>query len=119
MLRFFLKHQNTHSPQTPTRTTLAHSTQSSNNTHIANLTTAHYHLIYIKHHSYPNTVNYYLDSTKSRLSKTKTIQLRQLNRLGLGEAVVGVLFNTSFTFSKTLYLYILNVSIARRACRDA
>ena len=46
---------------------------------IADLTTAHYHFIPIKHRSYPNTntVNYYLDSTNYRLSKTKTIKLTQ------------------------------------------
>ena len=31
----------------------------------------------IKHRSYPNTVNYYLDSTNYRLTKTKTDKLTQ------------------------------------------
>jgi len=51
--------------------------QSSDATRIAVLTTAHHHIIPIKHRSYPNTVNYYLDSTNYRLSKTKTIKLTQ------------------------------------------
>jgi len=63
--------------------------QSSDDTCIADLTTTHHHLIPIKHRSYPNTVNYYLDSTNYHLSKTKTIQLTQLDCSGLGEAEVG------------------------------
>ena len=68
---------------------LAPTPQSSDDTRIADLATAHHHLIPIKHRSYPNTVNYYLDSTNYRLSKTKTIQLTQLDCFGLGEAGVG------------------------------
>jgi len=45
--------------------------QSSDDTRIADLTTAHHHFITIKHSSYSNTVNYYLDSTNYRLTKTK------------------------------------------------
>jgi len=39
--------------------------QSSDDTRIADLTTAHHHFIPIKHRSYPNTVDYYLDSTST------------------------------------------------------
>ena len=56
---------------------LGPTTQSSNDTRIADLTTAHHNFIPIKHRSYPNTVNYYLDSTNYRLTKTKTIKLTQ------------------------------------------
>ena len=41
------------------------------------LTTAHHNFIPIEHRSYPNTVNYYLDSTNYSLTKTKTIKLTQ------------------------------------------
>jgi len=51
--------------------------QSSDDTRIADLTTAHHNFIPIKHRSYPNTVNYYLDSTNYRLTKTKTDKLTQ------------------------------------------
>jgi len=50
--------------------------QSSDDTRIADLITAHHNFIPIKHRSYPNTVNYYLDSTNYRLSKTKTDKQR-------------------------------------------
>jgi len=47
--------------------------QSSDDTRIADLTTAHHNFLPVKHcsYSYPNTVNYYLDSTNYRLTKTK------------------------------------------------
>jgi len=51
--------------------------QSSDDTCIADLTTAHHNFIPIKHRSYPNTVNYYLDSTNYHLTKTKTDKLTQ------------------------------------------
>jgi len=51
--------------------------QSSDDTRFAVLTTAHHHIIHIKHRSYPNTVYYYLDPTHYCLSKTKTIKLTQ------------------------------------------
>ena len=51
--------------------------QSSDDTRIADLTTAHHNFIPIKHRSYPNTVNYYLDSTNYCLTKTKTDKLTQ------------------------------------------
>jgi len=53
--------------------------QSSDDTGIANLTTAHHHFIpnAHKHRSYLNTANYYLDSTDYRLTKTKTDKLTQ------------------------------------------
>ena len=56
---------------------LGPTTQSSHDTRIADFTTAHHNFIPIKHRSYPNTVNYYLDSTNYRLTKTKTIKLTQ------------------------------------------
>jgi len=56
---------------------LGPTTQSSDDTRIADFTTAHHYFIPIKHRSYPNTVNYYLDSTDYRLTKTKTNKLTQ------------------------------------------
>ena len=56
---------------------LGPTTQSSDDTRIADLTTAHHNFIPIKHRSYPNSVNYYLNSTNYRLTKTKTDKLTQ------------------------------------------
>ena len=51
--------------------------QSSDDTRIADLTTAHHNFIPIKYRSYPNTVKYFLDSTNYRLTKTKMDKLTQ------------------------------------------
>jgi len=65
-------------------------------TRIADLITAHHNFIPIKHRSYHNTVNYYLNSTNYRLTKTKMDKLTQRDSPSSPTCTLTTRFSRSF-----------------------